>query len=170
MIHENYELIEAKLKNMNLVVLVKYKNREWTTRPDQRDVNFTMDSKRYWLCLPQHTDMCLKWLNGATLEIKDDFTEKWLPFKKENRSWSHHSLFMLQLNTSNIRFEKQLEDGQWYKVINKANKGVRVKIYNAKHDLLMNVYDQDDNDSPCPYGSPVSKFEVVCKMNEDTDS
>lgn len=62
--HKHCDKIVAKVSDMNLVVFYKLPNEEWwqsesesRTLPDEDDIE-------YFLCLPQHKDVCLPWLNG----------------------------------------------------------------------------------------------------------
>ena len=64
-------MICAKAANMDLVVLVKTCSREgWYVRPNQRDTNMNPASQ-YFLCLPQHTEACLQWLNDWQAKGED---------------------------------------------------------------------------------------------------
>lgn len=83
--HKYSELFKAKLDNMDLVLLHKHQGwDEWmveksATRNDHP--NFLVsDMFDYFLCLKEHTEACLHWLNGGheTLEVNSPFTGKFV--------------------------------------------------------------------------------------------
>ena len=66
--HKNAEVIKAKVDNMKLVVFYRLPNEEWWQQdsecealPDEVEID-------YFLCLPQHKEACLHWLNGGEVE------------------------------------------------------------------------------------------------------
>ncbi|AUR85708.1 hypothetical protein NVP1079O_64 [Vibrio phage 1.079.O._10N.286.45.E9] len=79
--HKHYEMIVAKAANMDLVVFLKSKPAGWVyldpvEMPIQEDLEF-------FLCLPQHKDACLHWLNGGVLFANTPVSE----FKSNDSSW-----------------------------------------------------------------------------------
>lgn len=68
--HKHYEMIVAKAANMDLVIFAREGDRgdglwhELMCMPRWGDEN-------YFLCLPQHADACLHWLNGGDVQGED---------------------------------------------------------------------------------------------------
>ena len=73
--HKHYDMIVAKAANMNLVVFqTDSELSEWHILD-----RFPMwgDSTNYFLCLPQHKEACLHWLNGGDVQL-DHFDQPML--------------------------------------------------------------------------------------------
>ena len=69
--HKHFEMIVAKAGNMDLVVFSQnQKDNSWLVQNDQGTTDFG-DLVNYFLCLPQHKDACLHWLNGGELYINN---------------------------------------------------------------------------------------------------
>lgn len=73
--HKHAEMIKAKVDNMELVAFVKLTSM-WSEMDDRSivptDVNFD-----YFLCLPQHKDACLHYLNGGDVLVKSNLVPSW---------------------------------------------------------------------------------------------
>lgn len=77
--HKHYEMIVAKAANMELVVFGKSKVDKATGEPigwsilcESNEMNWLTDEGReLFLCLPQHKEACLHWLNGGELYINN---------------------------------------------------------------------------------------------------
>lgn len=91
--HKHAEMIKAKADNMELVVFFKLPGEEWwqidgSQLPDDDEIS-------YFLCLPQHKEACLHWLNGGEVQTRNSYSDLgWdtlLPF--EDR-WTKVSHFM----------------------------------------------------------------------------
>lgn len=93
--HKHAAMIKAKVDNMDLVVFVKpCDNGAWYEK-DCSAFQFWEDSK-YFLCLPQHKEACLHWLNGGLTQVKYD-GEDWKDvFNSENPSWQGCNYFMMR--------------------------------------------------------------------------
>tara|TARA_R110001632_G_scaffold153622_2_gene271633 strand:+ start:227 stop:814 length:588 start_codon:yes stop_codon:yes gene_type:complete len=103
--HAHYDKIVAKAENMNLVVF-SYCNLDelWSKDvPSQPGVEFIDSSNTdYFLCLPQHKEACLHWLNGGN--VQDFFNGEWVdcaPLSKtintdsdNSLEFSYHHMFM----------------------------------------------------------------------------
>ena len=63
--HKHYEMIVAKVANMNLETFIKQDDR-WRLMNNAIPIAEEYD---YFLCLPQHKLACLHWLNGGELNI-----------------------------------------------------------------------------------------------------
>ncbi len=65
--HKHYDMIVAKAANMELVVFAKLDG-AWY-QPTNSDLQFFDNGHdKYFLCLPQHKEACLHWLNGGKVE------------------------------------------------------------------------------------------------------
>ncbi len=87
--HKHYDMIVAKAENMDLVVFVKSEetenggllvgsvtHTEWSETGERGDQMPCFHSDLdYFLCLPQHKEACLHWLNGG--DVQDFFEEEW---------------------------------------------------------------------------------------------
>ena len=73
--HKHYDLIVAKATNMDLVVFIKARE-GWRKMSDQSEIRIksTMD---YFLCLPQHRESCLHYLNGGEVLVKSNLVPSW---------------------------------------------------------------------------------------------
>ncbi|CAH9017232.1 conserved hypothetical protein [Vibrio phage 193E37-1] len=74
--HKHYEMIVAKAANMDLVVFSKRNDsNRWVELEIHKQCISFNEAHSYFLCLPQHKDACLHWLNGGELEIL--FFDNW---------------------------------------------------------------------------------------------
>ena len=63
--HKHYDMIVALAENMNLATFCKGKlGKEWIDLGGEGLPCFIPDN-HYFLCLPQHKEACLHWLNGG---------------------------------------------------------------------------------------------------------
>ena len=69
--HKHYDLIVASVANMDLVMFVKLDNHggEWVESTVNPSIPWCEGSE-YFLCLPQHKEACLHWLNGGEVEFE----------------------------------------------------------------------------------------------------
>ncbi|AUR96335.1 hypothetical protein NVP1223O_38 [Vibrio phage 1.223.O._10N.261.48.A9] len=76
--HKHYEMIVAKAANMELTTLVKF-GKEWMiSAPHTVGEIISFDSRyEYFLCLPQHKEACLHYLNGGDVLVKSNFVPSW---------------------------------------------------------------------------------------------
>lgn len=87
--HRHAEMIKAKADNMELVVFIKCQH-EWKVQDCNDDqLNFSCGHD-YFMCLPQHKEACLHWLNGG--EADENNSGKWDNI--EPHQWSEQSMFM----------------------------------------------------------------------------
>lgn len=72
--HKNYEMIKAVAYNTELVIFFNdTEDNEW--RPCSFEMLFSPDVEtEYFLCLRQHKEACLHWLNGGEAQL-DHFDE-----------------------------------------------------------------------------------------------
>lgn len=92
--HKHYEMIVAKAANMDLVVLIDNGRSDgWLFSSKFNHTNFN-EELDYFLCLPQHKEACLHWLNGGEAQTRNEYSDLgWdtlLPFEG---AWSKVSHF-----------------------------------------------------------------------------
>lgn len=87
--YKHKELILAKVDNPELVVFWKLADGKWMEYLCNGEFPKFSNDQEYYLCLPQHKDVCLAWLNGAS--IQDYFEGEWSKCKDYDGSpWSWH--------------------------------------------------------------------------------
>ena len=101
--HVHYEMIVAKAANMELVVLAK--SLKWH-EVDDEDYLFFSQHDKYFLCLPQHKEACLHWLNGGDAQYLSGAMEKWINFGS-SRYWCGTHLFMRSDASIHIKPKKE---------------------------------------------------------------
>ncbi len=99
--HKNAEMIKAVVDNVDLVIFVRVIDQE-----DERGnywsfsslATLAVASNDFFLCLPQHKDACLHWLNGGELQInRKTYNEQgeelpnegFLNWDRPSRGWKH---------------------------------------------------------------------------------
>ncbi len=107
--HVHSEIVKAKLDNMELIVF-SYCNLDqlWSEDiPSQPGVDFIDSSNtNYFLCLPQHKEVCLHWLNGgeavsSNTDVRDGEIHAY------NGTWSRNHYFMSVVHTMRIKPKKE---------------------------------------------------------------
>lgn len=93
--HKHYEIGVAKLANTDLVVFFKDGD-DWFFDDTSESYNFRSDIE-YFLCLPQHKEACLHWLNGG--EVQAFFEGDWVNCISLSKSanvlkFTHYHMFM----------------------------------------------------------------------------
>ncbi len=92
--HKHYDMIVAKAENMELTTLVKFGETWMISAPHTvGEVISFVSLYEYFLCLPQHKEACLHWLNGGESQYLSNGMEKWINFGDSTR-WSDTHLFM----------------------------------------------------------------------------
>ncbi len=77
--HKHYEMIVAKAENTELIQFYKA-NGSWHETNEQfnRSNGWAFyENTEYFLCLPQHKEACLHWLNGGEVECSSRLTNGW---------------------------------------------------------------------------------------------
>lgn len=69
-------MIVAKAANMDLVVFANSGDGDWFEM-DQSEVPTIADFD-FFLCIPKHKEICLKWLNGSDVQCKLENESKWI--------------------------------------------------------------------------------------------
>lgn len=83
--HKHYDMIVAKAANMDLVKFVKHTGSQWEIEGSMLEITAFHQEADYFLCLPQHKEACLHWLNGCDAQVMDD---NWVNmFPVENYPW-----------------------------------------------------------------------------------
>lgn len=105
--HKHYEMIVAKAANMELVVFANSGDGEWFEM-NEEEVPIISDFD-FFLCLPQHKDACLHWLNGGVSQVeytKSPYTY-WCDIESEEVKWSLDNVFMSELLKIKVKPKKE---------------------------------------------------------------
>lgn len=140
--HKLYEMIVAKAENMDLVVLLK-NSQGWSIKENQFDIQFH-EMFEYFLCLPQHKEACLHWLNGGvSLDVKNE-SGNWSDYSLVNvgKPWSKDRDFMREEYYFRIKPKKEK---RWIGVFRDGD-----LIKNT--ELSYRTKEQVVGDSHAPYG------------------
>lgn len=87
--HEHAEMIKTKADNMELVVFINNYDK-WMLGDLKNLVD--LDMIPAFLCLPQHKEVCLHWLNGGDVQFKPKLTNLWIMLdEKSNSKWTKDS-------------------------------------------------------------------------------
>lgn len=105
--HVHAEMIKAKADDMSLIVFVKCgHNSAWreTETPTQFPLS-EFDDVQYFLCLPQHKEVCLHWLNGGDIQVLDS---NWINVHPvESYPWEDEHDFMCEDSKIRIKPKKE---------------------------------------------------------------
>ncbi len=92
--HKHADMIIAKANNMDLIVLGGFGSGEWVESPIDYNEGFCFLAEfDYFLCLPQHKDVCLNWLNGGDIQI-NRLDEGFIDWDRPSREWKLCVSFM----------------------------------------------------------------------------
>ncbi len=83
--HKHYDMIMAKAENMDLVVFCNHETEGWKAISGSDYLPHYPDSD-YFLCLPQHKEACLHWLNGGEIEYKSK------GYWRSSKSWPEYAV------------------------------------------------------------------------------
>ena len=121
--HKHYDMICAKAANMDLVVLLNIGN-EWVE--SLLDAMIANEDSSFFLCLPQHKDACLHWLNGGSIQNKYAI---WVGVEdcNGNFEWSDRIVFML--DTVELRI-KPSKEKRWIAI--RFSRGVSCALYESE--------------------------------------
>ena len=104
--HRHAEMIKAKADNMELVVFYKdcyYPEQGWketSQLPMQEEF-------KYFLCLPQHKEACLHWLNGGETQMHADNRYFDIEMRESTPRWSARRIFMNDRANTRIKPKKE---------------------------------------------------------------
>ena len=130
--HKHYEIGVAKLANTKLVVFIK-DGSDWFFDDTSESYNFRSDVE-YFLCLPQHKEACLLWLNGGETEFEDDDGE-WVSCSDWSKKWRQSTCGFMQ--DDNVIRIKPKKVKRWIGVTNTGK--VTPDHYSDVDDLKSNV-------------------------------
>ena len=137
--HKHYDIAAAKILNMDLILFIKPKDApKWSESSNAYPPNSS--NIDCFLCLPQHKDACLHWLNGVDLIQDSEFViGKYSDVEASiNPSFSEHGdLFMT--TSRNIRM--------------KPSKEKRWLLVNAVDDLQPQMFDDEEDANHTLQGS-----------------
>ena len=100
--HKHYDIIVAKAANTDLVVFVR-DGSHWNELDFQAAF---YEVNNYFLCLPQHKEACLHWLNGGDVQINRK-GEGFLDWSRPSREWMKEVSFMFDINQFRIKPKKE---------------------------------------------------------------
>lgn len=104
------ELFTAKLNDMDLVLFERHRDwGKWALAGDSGGYFMVSNNFEYFLCLPQHKDACLHWLNGGKSQV--EYTQAsylyWCDIDSDESNWSEGHIFMDK--NLNIRIKPKKE-------------------------------------------------------------
>lgn len=100
-------MIVAKAANMGLVLFFRRGNSKWYEAGQNPNPNW-YEETNYFLCLPQHKETCLHWLNGGDVLVEDVRGEYlYAPVYGNNYVWSSCILFMDETKKIRIKPKKE---------------------------------------------------------------
>ena len=104
--HVHYDKIVAKAANMELVVFCKGINDGCEWHEVKRFPNWQTNAS-YFLCLPQHKETCLHWLNGGESQVAS-ISSGWLPANLgDPAEWGGEWWYMNPNGESRIKPKKE---------------------------------------------------------------
>lgn len=133
--HKHYEMIVAKAANMDLTTLIKFGDEWMASAPHTVGETISFDSRyEYFLCLPQHKEVCLHWLNGGEAQYRIAI-DVWTNASNNvsNAAWSSDNLLM----DDQVEFRiKPKKEKRWI--------GVNSKTMKATHDTYKSGVECED--------------------------
>ncbi len=107
--HKHYDMIVAKASNMDLIGLIKSKVTNRWEMLDSSCIPSFYEESEYFLCLPQHKEVCLHWLNGGEYQVNQLPPEKMISIEDTIiiGGWSKDHWFMSEAYTFRIKPKKE---------------------------------------------------------------
>ena len=133
--HKNAEMIKAVVDNVELVVMAEVIEPEDDSRNYWAVSNLgvlAVASNSFFLCLPQHKEACLHWLNGgeSQLEYTHQSYPTWNSIDSDAKGWSIGNVFM----DSSLKIRiKPKKEKRW---IRYSSKGVLKDEYINKPECI----------------------------------
>ena len=91
--HKHADIIIAKAKDMDLVAFIKMNDDGgWHELTHGYLPSFRKENE-YFLCLPQHRDVCWHWLNGGEVQQSPIDIDQWV-LSGSNKNWFCKHSFM----------------------------------------------------------------------------
>ena len=113
--HKHYEMIVAFAGNTEFSVFCKGElGKEWIELSGCGMPCFVPESD-YFLCLPQHKEACLHWLNGGDVQVQDFPTNDFNDYSDEKYEWSLETWWMSE--QCNVRIKPKKEK-RWIGIYN----------------------------------------------------
>ena len=149
--HKHYEMIVAKAANMDLVGFVTIDGLSWSERRRSALMEFGEDFD-YFLCLPQHKEACLHWLNGGEVQTRNEYSDLgWDTLLNFEGTWSEVSHFMC---TDILLRIKPKKEKRWILHVNGTLLTTRMFTSEGSAKLWIEEFDRVDE------GVCVSEIEV----------
>lgn len=106
--HKHSAMIKAKADNMELVVLTNDCDGQPWYESDEMPISES-EFIEYFLCLPQHKEACLHWLNGGIVQVKNEQHIEWtnLCTYSEALCWCEEVWMMNPLNEYRAKPRKE---------------------------------------------------------------
>lgn len=93
--HKHYDMIVAKAENMELACLTRHTTHDlWREQAGQYSHVFFGEMADYFLCLPEHTEACLNWLNGFGVRTVNNGIVITKKLKQKTPIWTPSTIFM----------------------------------------------------------------------------
>lgn len=102
--HKHVEMITAKANNMDLAVFFR-NDENWFILTGNALPSF--EAEEYFLCLPQHKEACLHWLNGGEIQTTSLDGITWRNLHTRNNRWPDGSVFMTPIIKLRIKPKKE---------------------------------------------------------------
>lgn len=102
--HKHAAMIKAKADNMELVKF-NFENGKWIIAKNQNKLQF-MQNGKYFLCLLQHKEACLHWLNGGDTQYRHGVSQEWDSYGPI-KTWTAGSVFMQESLDIRIKPSKE---------------------------------------------------------------
>ncbi|AUS00563.1 hypothetical protein NVP1276O_70 [Vibrio phage 1.276.O._10N.286.54.E4] len=106
--HKNAEMIIAKANNTELAVFVKVvdsQNESGSYWAPSSLSTLSIAENEFFLCLPQHKEVCLHWLNGGDIQVLDS---NWINVHPvESYPWEDEHDFMCEDSKIRIKPKKE---------------------------------------------------------------
>lgn len=101
--HRHADMIIAKAENTDLVVFIENINTGnwWEVTHD----TLFNSHQNFFLCLPQHKDACLHWLNGGAIQMQSD--NDWIDVTSPDFPWKADNIFTYDYTTLRIKPRKE---------------------------------------------------------------
>lgn len=142
--HKHADIAKAKLDNVNLVLFAKHESSDkWAEIAYHGDIAF-LSNYEYFLCLPQHKEACLHWLNGWKVQYTNGGVDGFfdIEYSHKEGDWSYCHAFMQLGAAIRIKPRKQKR----YVVFHKGS--------------LVNELFEFDADIRASYGSEYQNLQI----------
>ncbi|UYE90938.1 hypothetical protein [Vibrio phage vB_VaS_L1] len=115
--HKHAAMIKAKADNVGLVQFIKLVNDWEVVNSHGEEVVIFNDHFQYFLCLQQHKDACLHWLNCGDVQYRHGTSQDWDDYGPI-KVWSAGCIFMQEHVEIRIKPRKEK---RWMGFNNRTN-------------------------------------------------